>query len=272
MAVMIAANITLMTVKSRPLSWSAMVVAEPKPARSRAAPNARPMGSVGRDAENALAERLCRGGRARVEMASRLGLAGRSRGIEPEGHFIFVSRGGDAVRVRSGLDGCKVAGAKDDQGPGCFEAVQHRASPVHQIRGDDDGRGAAVLDLVPPLFRGEQRVERHRDHARLDRGPEGHRKINRIQQNQDDPLLAVEAQIPQAVREAIGALLELCIGQLPVRVDVGDLAAAPGLGVAIDQVGGGVVHGLQGCTLGEDSVNGRHRFDKSRFRFDVVRP
>ena len=110
--------------------------------------------------------------------------------------------------------------------------------------GDEQRPRAAVLELVLVVRRREQRVQRHRHDAGLDRAEEQRHPVRRVEHRDGDALLALDAEPAQRVGGAVDALGELRVGAAARVVDVGDLVAAAGGEVALDQVDGGVVLGM----------------------------
>ena len=66
------------------------------------------------------------------------------------------------------------------------DRLHHR----QQRRRDEQRLGAAVAEDVGVLLGRQQRVEAHRHDAGLDGAPEGHREIDRVEQQQRDARLA----------------------------------------------------------------------------------
>jgi hypothetical protein len=75
----------------------------------------------------------------------------------------------------------------------------------------------------------QQRVHRHRHHAGVQRAEEGDRPVGGVVHQQQHALLAAQAGCEQGGGAAARALLELRVADAAGVVDVGVLAAAPGI-------------------------------------------
>src|SRR5262249_62035270 len=86
---------------------------------------------------------------------------------------------------------------------------------------------------------------------------EGGGPVDRVEEREQNTLLAPDPERAQHVAEAIHALGELAVGPTSARIDIDRLVGAPGLEVALDDVGGeGVV--------ARNRVDGGARIDRRR--------
>ena len=212
------------------------------------------------NAENALAEQFRGRHQVGVHVLDALGVAGRARGVEPEGDFVRQRLGGEGLRIGGGDDVVKrmhlaavepghvVGGVDDDDGFQLRKLFEDRPDRLRERRRDDQRRRAAVGQNVGVLRQRQIDVERDRDAAGADRAPEGDRIVDGVVEQQRDALLGLNPEIAQRVGEADAARLQLAVGQRALGIDEGDLVAAPGRDVGIDEIGNGVV----GPALGED--------------------
>ena len=164
-----------------------------------------------------------------------LGLAGRPRRIEPERRVVAARRGGRGERLRpfderieidrigAGGDG----GAGDDHVADLARRLGHRLAQGRLERRRDDRRlGAAVREHVRVVGDGQQRVDGDRDDAGVERAEEGDRPLVAVEHQQQDALLAANAQAEQGGGETARAVFEIAVGERAAIVDVGDLAGA----------------------------------------------
>ena len=106
------------------------------------------------------------------------------------------------------------------------QRAEQRREDRQQRRRDDQRHRAAVAQHVVVILGREQRVSRHRHDARLDRAKKDRRKIDRVEEAQQDSLLALQTQSGERIGAAIHALGEIAVRVGPGVVDVGDLAGA----------------------------------------------
>jgi len=99
---------------------------------------------------------------------------------------------------------------------------------------DDEGAGAAVAEHVIDVRGGEKRVDRYRNQAGLDGAPEARHEIRRIEQEEQHPLLHLDAQGEQRVAGAVRPLAELAPGHRPSRF--ADRDAVGMAEIALEQV------------------------------------
>src|SRR5262249_42417941 len=102
-----------------------------------------------------------------------------------------------------------------------------------------------------------QRIDRNGHHAGLDGPEEGGGPVDRVEEREQDTLLAPDPERAQHVAEAVHALGELAIGPAATRIDIDRFVGAPGLEVALDDVGSEVV-------IARDRVDGGSRIDRRR--------
>mgnify|MGYP006160032311 CR=1 FL=1 len=122
-----------------------------------------------------------------------------------------------------------VAYVKADQRFG-QRRLQHR----EQRPGDDGGLRAAVRQHVGVVVGRQQRVHRHRHHARVQRAQEAHHPVAAVVHEQQHALFALQAQRLQRRREALHLVSQLAVGERARVVDQRGLAGAAG--VERDQV------------------------------------
>ena len=179
-------------------------------------------------------------------MHGALGLAGRAGGVEPEAYFIAHRRRGHrlaagagkqilearmAVRLLAGHDHMREVFAGADQ-PGEFRV---------KLFGNDQEPRPAVGEHEAVIVLGHERVDRHRDHAGLDRAEEGGRPVDAVEEAHEDALLAADAERAQHVAEALDALGEIAVGPAAARIDKGQFCGTAGIEIALENVGGEIV-------------------------------
>ena len=97
-------------------------------------------------------------------------------------------------------------------GQRALQRRQQRAGHEHRLR-------ARVLEHVGVVVRREQRVDRHRDDARVERAEKGLRPVVGVLHEQQHALLAADAQRAQPRRDAARAVGERAVGQRAEVVD-----------------------------------------------------
>ena len=90
------------------------------------------------------------------------------------------------------------------------------------------------------VFRAPQRIERHRNDARLDRAEEAVGEYWRVLQDKGDALLGLDAESAQRRAKPVDALGDLPVGDALVAAFECDLRAATFGDVAIDEMRGSV--------------------------------
>jgi hypothetical protein len=113
------------------------------------------------------------------------------------------------------------------------------------------GEHEAVIVLI------HQRIDRNGHHAGLDGPEKGGGPVDGVEEREQDPLLAPDSERTQHMAEAVHALGELAIGPASARIDIDRLVGAPGLEVALDDIGGEVV-------AARDRIDGGARIDRRR--------
>ena len=154
---------------------------------------------VGADADDALAHQPRGRHQAGVDVPHRLGLAGRTRGVQPERDLV---RHGRRTRrrlgarehvlepVHAGRERASPSGAPTTTMARRCGSRARIASSMSSIGAAITARcGAAVGEQVAVLLGGQQRVDRDRHDAGADRAPERHRIVDGVVQQQDDAVL-----------------------------------------------------------------------------------
>ena len=178
------------------------------------------------------------------------GRAGRARGVEPEAGF--VGRGlGRRELLAGNLQQLGESQTFDDRIschlPGQDHMLQRRylahqwfqLGPHHV--GYEQRTGAAVAQHVLVIIGRQQGVDGHRNHAGQNAAQKRHRPVDGVDHAQQHALFRLHAQGDDGVGKAIGALGQLTVAVTAGVIDEGNLVAAPGLQVALDQVISGVV-------------------------------
>ena len=107
--------------------------------------------------------------------------------------------------------------------------------------GDDERAGAAVAQHEIVIRGGQQRVDRDRNDAGLDRAQEERREIHGVEKTEQHALFRLDTEAAQSVGGTVDPLGKLGIGEGGAIVAKGGLGAAPGLEVALDEIDGSVV-------------------------------
>ena len=132
-------------------------------------------------------------------------------------------------------------GARDDH----VREIGARGDQIGELRKqffrDDQDPRPAVGEHEAIVVLGHQRVDRDRDDARLDGAEESGRPVDGVEQRQQDALLAPDPERAQRIAEAIDPVGELTVGPASARIDIGRLAGAAGVEIALQYVGGEVV-------------------------------
>ena len=151
---------------------------------------------------------------AGVDMHRAFRLAGRARGVEPEGDVVAGGRRGVSVglgrleQVIEFLMTLSVVAGDDDMleiGAVLDDLFEFRIKHV----GNDQGFRAAVGQHVAVVVLGHQRVDRHGDDAGLEAPEKRRRPVDGVGERQQHALLAVDAERAQRgakPRHALGKL------------------------------------------------------------------
>ena len=145
-------------------------------------------------------------------------------------------------RLRRGYGGQVGGQAADDDDvlePRQLRAID-RVELAQERSADHESTGAAVIEGMRVILRAPERIERHRNDARLDRAEEAVGERGSVLQDQGDALLGLDAETSQGRAEAIDALGDLPVGDLLVAAFDRDLCAASLGDVAIDEMRGRV--------------------------------
>ena len=169
-----------------------------------------------------------------------LGPAGGAGGIEPERRV--VPRRLHRVELRGRLADPRVEADLLARGlPGHHDVpevprLRERGPGLDQERlGDDGDGGAAVVEEVEIVLAPHHGVDGNGDGADLDRAPEGGEELGRVEQQAEDALLALDAQLQEGVARPVHQLLEAGVGERAVLVVEGDPIAAPFLDMPVDE-------------------------------------
>jgi hypothetical protein len=212
------------------------------------------------DSEGALAKQLCSGHQVGVGVFDPLGVAGRARGVEPEGNFIGDRVGSKRRRVGIGDQilermGClTVAPAPTVRPVADDNDVFQPRQPIDDRRNrlcerfcHNQHRRAAIAEYVGVLRERQVCIERDRDRAGADCTPERHRVVDGVVEQERCALFVLHTQAAQGVGEANAARLQLAIGERAVRVNECDLVAEPARHIGVNEIADCVV----GAALGE---------------------
>ena len=134
--------------------------------------------------------------------------------------------------------------AGDDDLLNKFELVEDGLDGREQGVRDEQNLGASIVEYAEILFRCEQSVERDRNNARLDSAPENGRKVDRVEHDLGDAMLALQPQIRQQVRRTVHPGSQIGVGVAAGIVDDGDLFATALIEMPVDHVHGGIVFAL----------------------------
>ena len=177
----------------------------------------------------------------RVKVDRALGRPGRSRRIQPEANVVG-ERGRSLEFLPGGLEQPREVQVPLGVGAGHDHVLQvgkpgeDGLERLEQGLGHDEHLRAAVAQHVFIIRRCQQRVERHRDDAGLDRAEESGREVDRVEERERHPLFALHAECHQRIGGAVHPLGQLGVSVLAGVVDVRDLASPARLEVALDQI------------------------------------
>ena len=145
-----------------------------------------------------------------------LRLAGRARGVDEQQPVVVIGRRKqDFVILKHKL--LEPGGAR----------VECRGGLGVLVGAQEDGR-LRVCQLIRELGRGEARVQRHQDQARLRAGEEDDDVLGARAGQRRDAVAADEPGLQETCREPVGALVELPVGRLLVaEVDRNAARASP---------------------------------------------
>ncbi len=149
-----------------------------------------------------------------------------------------------------GARGERSNGTNDDDGGPLAPALRQRLPERRQQRGgDDDGTRAAVRQHVCVVGGGQQRVDGDRDHPAVQRAQERHGPVDVVLCDEQQALLAAEAEGRQRRRKPAGARCKVGVGEAAIVVAIGDALAAAR--VELEQVRGEVERrGRRDCGSG----------------------
>ena len=205
----------------------------------------------------AQAEHLAREGLARhldvvMQVHDALGLAGRARAVEPEGHVVAVrGRRVELVALchqsRVEFGDVAVGDAADEVAD--VDPVERLAHARQQggVGGHDVRVG--VLGVVAVVVDAIERTDGDRDGADLQGAEEERGEGRRVVEDHQHAVLAADAELAQQVPGAVGLPAQPVVGQRRVGGEVGGLLAAAGLDVAVDQEARVVALGNDGAHL-----------------------
>ena len=138
-----------------------------------------------------------------LEVHDALGLPGGAGGVEPEGHVVAVGEHGIELLALRGEPGVqvdhvgirRVAGDEPDLQP------RHRlAQARHEVRVRDREARVRVLGVVGVVLRLVQRAHGHGDGADPHRAEEEQREDRRVVEDEQDAVLAPDAELAQEAR------------------------------------------------------------------------
>ena len=165
------------------------------------------------------------------------GRAGRARRIEPERDVVGARVGaalGERLGVRAASSngdravgvGAPAARRRPQRGTIVARARDAPARASAAARRHDHRLRAAVREHVGVVVGRQQRVDRHRHDAGVERAEEGDRPVDRVVHQQQHALLAPQPEARSAAAQRAHALVELAVGERAAVVDVRDLVAA----------------------------------------------
>ncbi len=194
-----------------------------------------------------------------------LRLAGRTRGVEPEGDVVGHRRRGVILRL-IGADHIleqpepkRIAAGDDD-----VLEVRALLDELFEFREQHfrhhQAFGAAVGEHETVVVLGEQRVHRHGDDAGFEAAEKRGRPVDGVGERQQYALLAPDAETAQRSAEPRHAVRQLAVGQRPARIDEGRLVGAAGGEIALQHIGGEIV-------IAWDCAHRMHRARRGGARF-----
>ena len=183
--------------------------------------------AVGRRHAVDLADRLHVHRQRAVRDRHALGTAGRSRGVDDVGQVLRVDLDG-GIRLGAG-EGVR---AVQRQHREALRRRQPRREGLLRQQQPD----AAVLDHVGQPIGRIGRVQRHVGRAGLEDGKQRHHHVHRPLHGQADAVLGADAERDQAMRQAVGAGIELRIAELLVAEEERHRIRALD-GLALDKAG-----------------------------------
>ena len=196
---------------------------------------------VGRDAEHPRAIGLGRRAQARMDVPHPLRRAGRARRIEPKSDLVRRALGRRGFRPlptssdkRDEIAALPIRRADHD--PADPGPLHRRPQRLHQRRRDEQRGGAAVLQDVRGDLGRQQRVDRHRHDPGAQCAPESDREIDRVEHDERDAPLALDAGGAQPGSEPRRRRRQLAIGQTPPRVGEGEPVAAALAQMPVDEI------------------------------------
>ena len=182
-----------------------------------------------------------------VRMHRAFGPAGRARGIKPESGIVGAGRGGLLHRPGGGEKGLefglaefeRAGRARDHDLVDLVVGLDERALESGlQRAADQHGLGAGVFKHIGVVVGGEQRVDRDRDRAGIERAEEGHGPIDGVEHEDQHALLALDPGRAQGAGEAADALGKVAVGEAALVVEEGGFGGAAGIGG--EEMGGDV--------------------------------
>ena len=168
--------------------------------------------------------------------------AGRAGGVEPEADVVAHRRRGDGFGPGAGKQileagmAVRLLAGHDDMLE-IFAGADRLGKFGIELFGHDQEPRAAVVEHEAVIVLGQQRVDRHRHHAGLDRAEKGGRPVDRIDETEERALLAAHAERAQHVAEALDPFSETAVGPAPALIDIGDLAGPAGVEIALENIG-----------------------------------
>ena len=131
-------------------------------------------------------------------------------------------------------------GIGDDERPVPTGEHDRFANHRQQLGRRDDCARAAVGEQIREIGRRKERVDRHRNGTVRDRAEEGGGEVDRVEQDEQDALLAEDAERGECAGEGVDARGELRVRRAAVFVDECQAIGVRGK-VALDEIGRGVI-------------------------------
>ena len=110
-----------------------------------------------------------------------------------------------------------------------------------QLLGHDEQSRRRILQHEAVVVFGQQRVDRHRDDAGLDGAEERGRPVDGVEEADQHALFAADVERAQHMAEALDPRRQRRVGVAAAVIDIGDLVAAAGIEIALEDVGGEIV-------------------------------